>query len=282
MAFAHVTAVIESGLPMLEKLVALAIAESASRETDQAWLSWDTIAQRASSSRRGAQTAFERLERAGYCKKVAQKRVPRGYVWVFQIYIAALPEHVPHPTDAANASLEREDAESRATAHSQKPQLATDAAAASLPKSGPEGSSPPATGAPTAPVRDARERTTDAPRARVGMQGTASRDAPGASKSVPMNQVSEPVNGRNGPGSGPARPAMTREEAELRILESSARNLGIDGKRYGETLAEFTARIANVEFAQRERARTERLAAEGDVSRGTDRAKAAPAAEVAA
>jgi len=115
MAFKHVTAVIESWLPAPEKLVALALAESASKEDDCCWLSLVTIAQRASCTRRGAQKILLRLQASGVVELAGKRKVPRGYVNIFRLHIDRLPDDMPEDLrDEPGSPVEELDAETRA------------------------------------------------------------------------------------------------------------------------------------------------------------------------
>jgi hypothetical protein len=243
MAFKHVSAVIESWLPAAEKLVALAIAESASREDDQCWLSLERIAQRASCSVRGAQKVILRLEQMGVTARVGKKPVNRGYVWIFQIYIEKLPADMPDECRGEPRSPVGECASAdRATVGGKHQEPATGEPRSPLT---PEQGSPVISG----PTGERNDRWGE-PGSGVRVNGGPLRGERGSDNPILTNQVSEPVSARPGPGSRPARPDTSPDERELRVANSSARNLGIDPMRPGETLAQLDARIGVAQLAR--------------------------------
>ena len=253
MAFKHVTAVIESWLPAAEKLVALAIAESANRDDDQCWLSLERIAQRASCSVRGAQKVIQRLQQQHIVARVGKKTVARGYVWIFQLYIEHLPMDMPEELRGEPSSpVTDSSAEARTPAASQE----------ATPSTG-ERRSPVTTERGSGLVSGATGERKDVwgePGSGVRVNEGGGRGEPGSGNPILKNQVSETVPSRAGPGLAPGRPSGNPEEAESRVANSAARTLGIPTQQPGEPLARFNARIGDANLARLEEIRRTHVA----------------------
>jgi len=230
MAFRHISDVVESWLPPAEKLVALAIAESAGRDDNQCWLSMDRIAQRASCTVRGAQAAIRRLEEAGIVRRVGKRPVPRGFVWIFELHVECLPMRQPGRGEPDSPVVDI-------------PLVTVPTGARRSPVEGG------ATGEPAAPLRGERDDTTGERGAGVRVNGGPSRGEPGSGNPIRMNQSSEPVHRRDAPGQSPGRtPEQVREERELIVDNNSARNLGVPPMQPGETVQAFRRRLGEAQL----------------------------------
>lgn len=264
MAFKHVSHVLDSYLPAPEKLVMAALAESASKEDDCCWLSLPTIAQRASCTRRGAQKILLRLKELGLVEIAGKRKVARGFVNIFRIHCDRLPMDMPDELRGEpDSPVEGEGAESRATSTGER----------ASPLTGEHGS-PLATGE--------REDAWRELGSRVHANQSALTREPGSPNPILKNQVLDSGPGRSGPGSGPGRtPTNPEMSADERAARSAAHRLGIDQRRYGETLEQFERRIGEAQLAQTSRMRAEREATAADVPRETSPAKAAPLSDFA-
>lgn len=253
MAFRHVQAVMDSYLPAPEKLVALAVAESASLTNDQAWLAWDTIGQRASCTKRGAQKIYERLEQMGVLAKVGKHPVEKGWCWVFQINIGHLPMVPPDwrrrdmATDEHGSSQHWTAAAARATPTDERDSPVRDEPGSPRAEKPLPGVNPGSS--------DERKRPWGERGDVSGMNESAGGVNPGSSKSPFLNQeISESIPGHSRrAGQGPAGlPANQGEQVdpEIRVMNNSARLLGIPPLQPGETLEAFNRRIGDEQLRQ--------------------------------